>query len=118
MKAQGIIDYSALMAELEVALGHSEFYLSGEDVKVLDGSWEQLATVRGDGLDPSVVQAVLTAHILATPQRKKFAEVDSKIKALESSITSRMLRDAVLGDTTRIQEVEDKIKLLRSERAK
>ena len=125
MKAQGIIDYTALKAELEAVLGHSDFHLAGEEVKVPDGSFEQLATVRGDGLDEATVQATLDAHVAAGPRRASLAAIDAQIRELEAKTgMPRVLRDVVLATAPDskgkeiIADIEAQLEVLRQERKK
>jgi len=64
--------------------------------------------------DEALVRTVVEAHIANTDKREHNRTVIEQIAALEAKVTSRMVREAVLGSTPRLQAVETKIAALRA----
>lgn len=65
-------------------------------------------------LGPRPTQAELDAVDVAKIEHN--AAIDAQIRAEEAKQTPRMLREAALGDPTRLRAVDDAIKALRAQR--
>lgn len=66
--------------------------------------------------DAALVQQVVEAHVANTDKREWNKGIEAQITALEATVTQRMLRDAALGNPTRVQQIEDQIAVLRATR--
>lgn len=69
-----------------------------------------------DPEDEAKVQEVIEAHIANTEKREDNKVIDAQIKNLEQQQTQRMLREAALGDKSRLTALDDQIKVLRGNR--
>lgn len=68
-----------------------------------------------DETKADTVRQVVEDHIANTAKREHNAGVLAEITALEATVTQRMLRDAALGDTTRLKAVNAQIAALRAQ---
>ena len=71
-----------------------------------------------DPADESKVREVIEAHIAPGAKDKRLHNepIDQQIKNLEQQQTQRMLREAALGDKSRLTALDDQIKVLRGNR--
>lgn len=108
------IDAAALNEELADALGGwcngwSASHNAHEAIVDLSDERSDNATVK-------LVTDTVNAHIANTAKREHNKAIQAQIEVLEYSLTPRMIRDALLGDSTRVQAVEKQIAALRSQR--
>ncbi len=107
---EGEVPYAIDAAELNLELTEA---LGVDGWKASHAPWCAVVEL-DDETKADIVQRVVEDHIANTAKREHNKAVLAGITALEASVTQRMLREAALGDSTRLAAVNSQIAALRA----